>query len=48
MKAVCCVYDTDFRQLTESQEMATRKILFGNVDLVPTDPLLNVWRKALK
>lgn len=46
MKAVCIVYDTDFRQLIESQEMETGDGLLGILDLELTDPPYSVRSEA--
>lgn len=44
-KSICCVNDTEFRQLTDSHDMETGDSLFGNVDLVLTGFLYNVRDK---
>lgn len=48
MKAVCSVYHTDFRQLTECHEIKTGESLLGYVDLVLTNPPCNIRSSAGK
>lgn len=48
VKALCCVYDTAFSQLTDTTERKIRDCLFGNVYLVVTDLSSNVRSKIGK
>lgn len=48
MNALCYVYNTDSRQLTESHEMGTGDYLLGNEGLLLADPPYTGQQRAIK